>query len=73
MINMTDSTKRILFGNLSPSNTLRINIKAAMSYIKEQPMIKQNTAGLKNVKNKPFSPKSTYLGVKKKNLPISLG
>ena len=26
MINMTDSTKRLLFGNLSPNNNLRINI-----------------------------------------------
>ena len=71
VINMTDSTKRILFGNLSPSNTLRINIKANMQYIQEKAMIKQNTAGLKKDKNKPFSPKSTNLGVKKKNLPIS--
>ena len=71
VINMTDSTKRILFGNLSPSNTLRINIKANMQYIQEKAMIKQNTAGLKKEKNKPFSPKSTNLGVKKKNLPIS--
>ena len=73
VINMTDSTKRILFGNLSPSNTLRINIKATMQYIQEKAMIKQNTAGLKKDKNKPFSPKSTNLGVKKKNLPISSG
>ena len=71
LINMTDSTKRILFGNLSPSNTLRINIKANMQYIQEKPMIKQNTAGFKKDKNKPFSPKSTNLGVKKKNTPIS--
>ena len=71
VINMTDSTKRILFGNLSQSNTLRINIKANMQYIQEKAMIKQNTAGLKKDKNKPFSPKSTNLGVKKKNLPIS--
>ena len=73
VINMTDSTKRILFGNLSPSNTLRINIKANMQYIQEKAMIKQNTAGLKKDKNKPFSPKSTNFGVKKKNLPISSG
>jgi hypothetical protein len=71
LINMTDSTKRILFGNLSPSNTLRINIKANMQYIQEKPMIKQNTAGFKKDKNKPFSPKSTNLSVKKKNTPIS--
>ena len=71
LVNMTDSTKRILFGNLSPSNTLRINIKANMQYIQEKPMIKQNTAGFKKDKNKPFSPKSTNLGVKKKNTPIS--
>ena len=71
LINMTDSTKRILFGNLSPSNTLRINIKANMQYIQEKPLIKQNTAGFKKDKNKPFSPKSTNLGVKKKNTPIS--
>ena len=73
VINMTDSTKRILFGNLSPSNTLRINIKANMQYIQEKAMIKQNTAGLKKDKNKPFSPKSTNFGIKKKNLPISSG
>ena len=73
VINMTDSTKRILFGNLSPSNTLRINIKANMQYIQEKAMIKQNTAGFKKDKNKPFSPKNTNLNVKKKNLPISSG
>jgi hypothetical protein len=42
-----------------------------MQYIQEKPMIKQNTAGFKKDKNKPFSPKSTNLGVKKKNTPIS--
>ena len=69
-INMTDSTKRILFGNLSPSNTLRINIKANMQYIQEKAMIKQNTAGIKKDK-KPFSPKSTNLPLKKKNMGIN--
>ena len=73
VINMTDSTKRILFGNLSPSNTLRINIKANMQYIQEKAMIKQNTAGFKKDKNKPFSPKNNNLNVKKKNIPISSG
>ena len=69
-INMTDSTKRILFGNLSPSNTLRINIKSNIQYIQEKAMIKQNTAGLKKDK-KPFSPKSTNLPIKKKNIGIN--
>jgi len=73
VINMTDSTKRILFGNLSPSNTLRINIKANMQYIQEKAMIKQNTAGFKKDKNKPFSPKITNVNIKKKNIPISSG
>ena len=73
VINMTDSTKRILFGNLSPSNTLRINIKANIQYIQEKAMIKQNTAGIKKDKNKPFSPKGTNLGLKKKTIPISSG
>lgn len=73
VINMTDSTKRILFGNLSPSNTLRINIKANMQYIQEKAMIKQNTAGIKKDKNKPFSPKNTNFNAKKKNLPVSSG
>ena len=68
-INMTDSTKRILFGNLSPSNTIRINIKANMQYIQEKAMIKQNA---RKEKNKPFSPKNN-LNVKKKNTPISSG
>ena len=71
VINMTDSIKRILFGNLSPSNTLRINIKANMQYIQEKAILKQNNAGYKKDKNKSFSPKSTNLGVKKKNTPIS--
>ena len=71
IINMTDSTKRILFGNLSPSNTLRINIKANLQYIQEKAMIKQNTAGFKKDKNKPFSPKGTNVNIKKKNIPIS--
>ena len=71
VINMTDSTKRILFGNLSPSNTLRINIKANIQYIQEKAMIKQNTAGFKKDKNKPFSPKNNNLNVKKKNIPSS--
>ena len=70
---MTDSTKRILFGNLSPSNTLRINIKANIQYIQEKVMIKQNTAGLKKDKNKPFSPKTANMGIKKKNFPVSSG
>ena len=39
---MTDLTKKILFGNFSPSNTIRINIKANMQYIQEKAMIKQN-------------------------------
>ena len=73
VINMTDSTKRILFGNLSPTNTLRINIKANMQYTLEKAMIKQNTAGFKKDKNKPFSPKNVSLNAKKKNLPISGG
>ena len=73
VINMTDSTKRILFGNLSPSNTLRINIKANMQYIQEKAMIKQNTAGFKKDKNKPFSPKNASINTKKKNLPIPAG
>ena len=69
VINMTDSTKRILFGNLSPSNTLRINIKANMQYIQEKGMVKQNTVGLKK---KPFSPKNTGGNLKKKNVPGNL-
>ena len=73
VINMTDSTKRILFGNLSPSNTLRINIKANMQYIQEKGMVKQNTTGLKKDKNKPFSPKNTNFNTKKKNLAANAG
>ena len=72
-INMTDSTKRILFGNLSPSNNLRINIKANMQYIQEKPMIRQNAAGIKKEKNKPFSPKNNNFNVKKKNSPNAPG
>ena len=45
---MTDSTKRLLFGNLSPSNNLRINVKARINYVQGQ--INKNN---KNV----FSPK----------------
>ena len=48
LINMTDSTKRLLFGNLSPSNNLRINVKARINYVQGQ--INKNN---KNV----FSPK----------------
>ena len=48
IINMTDSTKRLLFGNLSQSNNLRINVRARITYIQGQ--------GNKNNK-KVFSPK----------------
>jgi hypothetical protein len=48
IINMTDSTKRLLFGNLSQSNNLRINVRARITYIQCQ--------GNKNNK-KVFSPK----------------
>ena len=58
MINMTDSTKRLLFGNLSPNNNLRINIRARISYIQGQ--IKNNTKKL-------FSPKSSNSGINKNN------
>ena len=56
LINMTDSTKRLLFGNLSPSNNLRINVKARINYIQGQ--------GNKNNK-KIFSPKSSGINSKK--------
>ena len=56
LINMTDSTKRLLFGNLSPSNNLRINVKARINYIQGQ--------GNKNSK-KIFSPKSSGINSKK--------
>ena len=58
MINMTDSTKRLLFGNLSQNNNLRINIRAIISYIQGQS---------KNNK-KVFSPKSSGINAKKNNL-----
>ena len=58
MINMTDSTKRLLFGNLSPNNNLRINIRAIITYIQGQS---------KNNK-KVFSPKSSGINTKKNNL-----
>jgi len=73
VINMTDSTKRILFGNLSPTNTLRINIKANIHYMQEKTMIKQNTGGLRKDKNKLFSPKISNINSKKKNPNISPG
>ena len=57
LINMTDSTKRLLFGNLSPNNNLRINIKARITYMQMQ--------GNKNNKNKLFSPKSSGINSKK--------
>ena len=57
LINMTDSTKRLLFGNLSPNNNLRINIKARITYMQIQ--------GNKNNKNKLFSPKSSGINSKK--------
>ena len=57
VINMTDSTKRLLFGNLSPSNNLRINVKAKITYM-------QQGQGNKNNK-KLFSPKSTGINAKK--------
>ena len=56
MINMTDSTKRLLFGNLSPSNNLRINVRARINYIQGQTT--------KNNK-KIFSPKSSGINAKK--------
>jgi len=59
VINMTDSTKRLLFGNLSPSNNLRINIRAKISYMQGQP----------NKNNKKiFSPKSSSGINSKKNI-----
>ena len=59
MINMTDSTKRLLFGNLSPSNNLRINIRAKITYMQ----------GQANKNNKKiFSPKSTSGINSKKNM-----
>ena len=58
MINMTDSTKKLLFGNLSQNNNLRINIRAIISYIQGQS---------KNNK-KVFSPKSSGINAKKNNL-----
>ena len=57
MINMTDSTKRLLFGNLSPNNNLRINIRARISYIQGQ---------TKNNTKKIFSPKSSNSGINTK-------
>ena len=57
VINMTDSTKRLLFGNLSPSNNLRINVKAKITYM-------QQGQGNKNNK-KFFSPKSSGINTKK--------
>ena len=60
IINMTDSTKRLLFGNLSPNNNLRINIKAKITYMQIQ--------GTKNNK-KLFSPKSSGINSNsKKNM-----
>jgi hypothetical protein len=59
MINMTDSTKRLLFGNLSPSNNLRINIRAKITYMQ----------GQANKNNKKiFSPKSNSGINSKKNI-----
>ena len=57
MINMTDSTKRLLFGNLSPNNNLRINIRARISYIQGQ---------TKNSNKKLFSPKISNSGINNK-------
>ena len=56
IINMTDSTKRILFGNLSQNNNLRINVRARINYLQGQ--------GVKNNK-KIFSPKSSGINAKK--------
>ena len=56
IINMTDSTKRILFGNLSQNNNLRINVRARINYLQGQ--------GVKNNK-KIFSPKSSGINTKK--------
>ena len=59
MINMTDSTKRLLFGNLSPSNNLRINIRAKITYMQ----------GQANKNNKKiFSPKNSSGINSKKNM-----
>ena len=58
-INMTDSTKRLLFGNSSPNNNLRINIKAKINYVQGQ-TIKNN--------KKIFSPKSSNYNSKKNNI-----
>ena len=66
LINMTDSTKRLLFGNVLPSNNLRIKVRANINYIQEKANIRQ---GIKNIK-KPFSPKSIGFN-SKKNLDSS--
>ena len=62
---MTDSTKRMLFGGLNSSNTLKINIRATMQYIQEKVLVKQNTNFRKEKGNKAFSPKYQTKQIKK--------
>ena len=64
-VNMTDSTKRMLFGGLNSSNTLKINIRATMQYIQEKVLVKQNTNFRKEKANKAFSPKYQTKPIKK--------
>ena len=64
-VNMTDSTKRMLFGGLNSSNTLKINIRSTMQYIQEKVLVKQNTNFRKEKGNKTFSPKYQTKQIKK--------
>ena len=61
LINMTDSTKRLLFGNTLPSNNLRINIRATINYVQDKDIIRQHNNKIK----KPFSPKNSGFNPKK--------
>lgn len=55
---MIDSTKRLLFGNISGNNTIRMNINANISYFDKNPSLKQSHSLPKSeLKKMALSPK----------------
>lgn len=72
-ITITDSTKRLLFGNISSNNSLKIVIHADLQYIQEKMVVRQNAANAKKDRAKAFSPKGLNNVTKKTNVPIGQG
>ena len=55
---MIDSTKRLLFGNISGNNTIRMNVNASITYFDKNPSLKQSHSLPKSeLKKMALSPK----------------